>query len=204
MSSICLLLDVPAANLFLLLLFAPGVIVLHISSLAGDWNVPALLVANVVIYSLLAFIVMLLACRNVPANGLKRTVVLLIAPAAVLTCLACFHSLNPLLPLGMAGLSRQENDLQQALPLNIGLKDARAVLTNKGIQFAESLEQTESVVMQTGKETITASAGDTLLSARFETTARQFPCGFAMMIVLLSGPDNRLKGRYINRFPMSP
>lgn len=203
-SLICLLLNIPVANLFLLALLSPGAIVLNIFSLADDWNIPALLAANVVSYSMLAFLVILLWYRNVPAVGIKRTAVRLVVPVAALSCLACFHALNPLLPVGIAELSRQENDLQQALPLNIALNDAKQVLTKKGIQFSDSLEQTESVLIRSASKNMTARAGDRVLVSRFETSARQFPCGYDMSVVLLFGPDERLKDRYISRSPLCP
>jgi hypothetical protein len=201
---VCLLLNIPVANLFLLMLFSPGAIVLNILLSANDWNIPALLATNAFIYSMLALLVILLRYRDVTAGVLKQTTVRLVAPVAVLSSLACFHTLNPLLPVGIAELSRQENDLQQSLPLNIGVNDARQVLTAKGIHFGDSLEQAETVVLQSNNKKITASAGDRVLVSRFQTSARQFPCGFDMELVLLFGSDQKLKDRYINRFPMCP
>ncbi len=185
-SLVCLLLNIPVANLFLSVLLIPGAILLNILLRPANWDsILALLGANVAIYSILAFAIILLRFR-------------------AMSCLVCFPSLNPLWPKGMAELSRQESELQQALPMNMGLQDARSVLKAKGIQFYESIENSESVVLQGPDRRIAASAGDRVLSSRFQTSASSFPCGYDIRIILVFGQDERLKERYVHRFPMCP
>ncbi len=204
-SFVCLLLNIPVANFFLFALFTPGAIVLNILLRSANWDsIPALLGANVVIYSILALVVILLWFRNIHAAKLRQLVIRMVLPVTALSCLVCFPSLNPLLPVGMAELSKQESGLQHALPLNVSLQDARSVLKAKGIQFYESIEHSESVVFQGPDGKITAAAGDHVLSSRFQTSASRFPCGYDMEVILLFGQDEGLKDRYIHRFPICP
>jgi len=200
-----LLLNIPVANFFLFALFTPGAIVLNILLRSANWDsIPALLGANVVIYSILALVVILLRFRNIEVPKLRHFAIWMVLPVTTMSCLVCFPSLNPLFPIGMAELSRQELGLQQALPLNMGLQDARSVLKAKGIQFYESIENSESVVFQGPDRKITAAAGDRVLSSRFQTSASRFPCGYDMEIILLFGQGERLKERYVHRFPICP
>ena len=204
-SLVCLLLNIPWANFFLFALFTPGAVVLNIMLRSANWDsIPALLGANVIVYSILVLVVILLRFRSIQAVRLKRIAIWMVLPVTATSCLVCFPSLNPLLPRGMADLSRQELGLQQALPLNIGLQDARAVLKAKGIQFYESIEKSESVVFQGPDGKITATAGDRVLSSQFQTSASRFPCGYDMWVILLFGHDERLKDRYVHRFPICP
>ena len=193
------------ANFFLVALFTPGAIVLNIVSRSATWDsIPALLGANAVIYSGLALVVILLRFRNIQVVRLKHIASWMVLPVTAVSCLVCFPSLNPLLPVGMAELSRQELGLQEALPLNMGLQDARSVLKARGIQFYESIENSESVVLQGPDRKITAAAGDRVLFSRYQTSAFRFPCGYDMEVILLFGKDERLKERYVRRFPICP
>ncbi len=204
-SLVCLLLNIPVANLFLSVLLIPGAILLNILLRPANWDsILALLGANVAIYSILAFAIILLRFRNIQMAKLRHVAVVMVLPMTAMSCLVCFPSLNPLWPKGMAELSRQESELQQALPMNMGLQDARSVLKAKGIQFYESIENSESVVLQGPDRRIAASAGDRVLSSRFQTSASSFPCGYDIRIILVFGQDERLKERYVHRFPMCP
>ncbi len=204
-SVVCLLLNIPLANFFLSALFIPGAIVLSILSRSENWDsIPALLGSNFVVYSFLALGAILLRFRNIQAAKLRQIAIWLVFPVTAMACLACIPYLNPLFPVGMAELSRQELGLQQALPLGMGLNDARAALKAKGIQFYESSENSESVVFQGPDRKITAAAGDRVLSSRFQTVASRFPCGYDMRVILLFGEDERLKEQYVHRFPICP
>jgi hypothetical protein len=136
-SLVCLLLNIPWASLFLSALFIPGAIALNILLRSANWDsIPALLGANAVFYSIVALVVILLRFRDIQAVKLRRIAIWMVLPVTVMSCLVCcFPSLNPLLPVGMAELSNQELGLQQALPVNMSLQDARSVLKAKGIQF---------------------------------------------------------------------
>jgi hypothetical protein len=203
-SLVCLLLNIPWANFFLFALFTPGAIVLNILPRSANWDsVPALLGANAVFYSILALVVILLRFRSIQPVKLRHIAIWMAVPVTAMLCLVCFPSLNPLLPVGMAELSRQELGLQQALPLNMRLEDARSLLLAKGIQFGESIENSD-VVFQVPDRKIAIAAGDRVLTSRFQTSAFRFPCGYDMQVILLFGQDERLKERYVHRFPICP
>jgi hypothetical protein len=162
------LLNIPWANFFLSALFTPGAIVLNILLRSANWDlIPALLGANVVFYSGLTLVVILLLFRSIHA-------------------------------------AKQELGLQEALPVNMGLQDARSVLKAKGIQFFESIENSENIVFKGPDRQITAAAGDRVLFSRLQTSASRFPCGHDMEIILLFGQNEKLKERYVQRLPICP
>ena len=204
-SLVCLLLNIPWANFFLFALFTPGAIVLNILLRSANWDlIPALLGANVVFYSNLTLVVILLLFRSIHAAKLRRTAIWMVLPVTAVSCLVCFPSLNPLLPRGMVELSKQELGLQEALPVNMGLQEARSMLKAKGIQFFESIESSESIVFKGPDRKITAAAGDRVLFSRLQTSASRFPCGYDMEIIVLFGQDEKLKERYVHRLPICP
>jgi hypothetical protein len=163
-----------------------------------------LFAANVVTYSLAAFVVIFLRLRNARSAQLGRIAGWSILPVATVAVLACFPSMNPLWPHHMAELVQQESELQNAIQLGMGLEQVRDVLKSRKIQFNESAEPTGSLVLHNSQANITAQSGDTVLVSRFQTEAFEFPCGCDMQIVLLFGHDGKVKERYIRRFPMCP
>jgi len=104
----------------------------------------------------------------------------------------------------MTELAIQEKSLQNALPLGMGLEESRAALRAKGIQFQEEPEKSPAILLSREDKNITATAGDRVISARFETEASQYPCGYDMEVVLLFGPDERMKDQYIHRLRLCP
>jgi hypothetical protein len=202
---ICLAVNIPFAGFFLAGLLAPGGMFAVIFPVLVKWDsVPLLLAANVLFYSTVAYGLILLRFLHVPVARLKSVSIQLVLPVMVLCCLACIPRLNPLLPVGMAELSKKELDLQSALPINSNIRDARAVLSSRGIVFVESVELSEQVVFQRGSEKITTSAGDRVLAANLETPASKFPCGYRLDILLVFGADDIMKARHIGRFPLCP
>jgi hypothetical protein len=81
---------------------------------------------------------------------------------------------------------------------------ARAVLRSKGIQFQEKTETSQAVLLDRQDKSIPAAAGDRVISARLETEASQFPFGFDIEVILLFGPDDRLKDQYVHRLRSFP
>jgi hypothetical protein len=122
-----------------------------------------------------------------------------VIPVAILVGLACIPTLDPLLPRGLVELKRQESALQNDLPDDVGIEQARAVLRSKNIQFNE-FEPSTGLVFQRGGTTMTASYGDRVIHSQFQTNAGQFPCGYDMVIDLLFDATGKLKHRYIHRF----
>jgi hypothetical protein len=152
---------------------------------------------------LMAFAVAFLLFRKGRLEQVRRIAAWSIFPVAAIAGLACFPSMNPLWPHGMADLAIEESELQTAIPFGMSLDRVRGVLNSRKIPFNESIES-DGVVLQNPPETITAQSGDTVLVSRFQTEAFAFPCGYDMQIVLLFGHDRNLKQRYIHRFPMCP
>jgi hypothetical protein len=153
---------------------------------------------------LVAFAVGFLMFRKAGLPQLRRIVGWSVLPVTVLAALACIPSMNPLWPHGMTELAQQESELQTAISLAMSLEQVRGVLNSRRIQFYESTQTSDGVVLQNAHTTMTAQSGDTVLVSRFDTEAFQFPCGYDMQIVLVFGPERNLKERYIERFPMCP
>jgi hypothetical protein len=154
---------------------------------------------------LVAFAVGFLMFRKAGLQPLRRIAGWSVLPVAVLATLACIPSMNPLWPHGMTELARQESDLQTAIPVGMSFEQVRGVLNSRKIQFYESAEQSDGIVLQYPQErTMTAQSGDVVLVSRFDTEAFEFPCGYDMQIVLVFGHNGNLKERYIHRFRMCP
>lgn len=125
-------------------------------------------------------------------------------PVTAIATLACFPSMNPLWPHGMTELAKQESELQTAIPIGMSLDEVRSVLNSRKIQFDESTEPSDGIVLQNLEATLAAQSGDTLLVSRFQTEAFEFPCWYDMQIVLVFGHERNLKERYIHRFRLCP
>jgi hypothetical protein len=194
-----------AASLFLALLLLPGGFFAHLV-VRSDYLGPPLLVlaANSLVYSGVAYAGISMLGRSVAAQKMRLTTMTLMLPVAILVSLACVPRLNPLWPRGMTELAKQEKIIQEALPVGMGLETARAVLRSKGIQFQEQTETSQAVLLERLDRNIIAAAGDRVISARLETEASQFPCGYDMEIVLLFGQDDRLKEQYVHRLRVCP
>jgi hypothetical protein len=153
---------------------------------------------------LVAFAVGFLMFRKVGLPQLRRIVGWSVLPVTVLVSLACIPSMNPLWPHGMRELAQQESELQTAIPLGMSLEQVRGVLDSRKIQFYESVEPRDGVILQNPQITMMAQAGDMVLVSRFDTEAFEFPCGYDMQIVLRFDHNRNLAERYIQRFRMCP
>jgi hypothetical protein len=183
----------------------PGGILAHVVVRSEDFGQPLLvLAANSLFYSVAAYVGISIFGRGVAAEKIRFAAIGLALPVAILLGLACVPRFNPLWPHGMTELAKQEKDLQESLPVGMELERARAVLRSKGIAFHEQTETSQKVVLERSGRTITAATGDRVISARFDTEASQFPCGYAMKVILLFGPDEKLKDQYIQRLRICP
>jgi len=153
---------------------------------------------------LVAFAVGFLMFRKAGLTERRRIAGWSVLPATLAVAFACIPAINPLWPHGMAELAKQESELQTAIPSGMSLDRVRGVLNSKKIQFYESTEPSDGVVLENADTTMTAHAGDTVLVSRFDTKAFEFPCGYDMQIILVFGNDRNLKQRYIHRFRMCP
>jgi hypothetical protein len=167
---------------------------------------PPLLVsfANILIYSAVAYAVVSVFCRKVPVERMRTAAIRLLIPAVVLIGLICVPSLNPLWPRGMAELTGKVESLQNAFHAGMELENARAVLRSREIRFQEVTETSSMQILEEPGRSMTAAAGDRVLSARLETDAGEFPCGYDIEVVLLFGPDERLKDQYVHRLRLCP
>lgn len=160
--------------------------------------------ANILVYSGVAYAVVSVCCRNVPVERMRVAAIRLTIPAVVLIGLICVQSLNPLAPRGMAELTSKVESLQNAFHAGMELENARAVLRSREIRFQEVTETSSMQILEKPGRSMTAAAGDRVLSARLETDAGEFPCGYDIEVVLLFGPDERLKDRYVHRLRLCP
>lgn len=191
--------------LILSLLLLPGGIIAHLAVRSQEIGPPLLvLAANAAVYAGVLFVGLSILARRVAAEKLRLSTIRLVLPVAILTGLVCVPALNPLWPRGMTELTKQEKVLQDALPMGMGMDVARAVLRSKGIRFQEETETSNAVVVSRPDGRITAAAGDRVISARLETEASQFPCGYDIEVVLLFGPDGRMKDQYVHRLRLCP
>lgn len=191
--------------LLLSLLLLPGSVIAHLAVRSQEVGPPLLvLAANAIIYAAVLFVGLSIFARGVAPEKMRLVAARLVLPGVILTGLVCTPALNPLWPRGMTELTKQEKALQDALPVGIGVDGARSVLNSKGIQFQEATETSKALVVNRPDGSITAAAGDRVISARLETEASQFPCGYDIEVVLLFGPDERMKDQYVHRLRLCP
>jgi hypothetical protein len=191
--------------LLISLLLLPGSAVAHLAVGSQEIGPPLIvLTADAVVYAVVAYAGLSIFGRTVTAEKMRVAAIRLVVPVVILIGLSWVPALNPLWPRGMSELTTQEKVLQNALPMGIGLEAARAVLRSKGIQFQEQTETSQAVVLDRQDRSITAAAGDRVISARLETEASQFPCGYDIEVVLLFGQDERLKDQYVHRLRLCP
>lgn len=191
--------------LLISLLLLPGSAVVHLTVGSEEIGPPLIvLTANAVVYAAVAYVGLSIFARNVAADRMRLAVIRLVVPVVILAGLVSVPALNPLWPRRMSELTTQEKVLQNALPMGMALEGARSILRSKGIQFQEETETSKAVVLNRPDGSITAAAGDRVISARLETEASQFPCGYDIEVVLLFGPDQRLKDQYVHRLRLCP
>lgn len=204
--------------LVLLLNVSPGVISLIITGLLSLGSIPiavlsrsdglgpplAVMAANALAYAAIAYVAFSRYWRTSSATAIRSTAIRLLLPVAMLVSLGCIPALNPLWPRGMLELKKQETELQSAFPVGISLSRSRDVLVSRAIQFHEETESSDAVVLEREGARLAASAGYRVLSARFQTGASVFPCGYDMEIVLLFSPDEKLKEQYVHRLRICP
>jgi hypothetical protein len=191
--------------LLLSLLLLPGSVIAHLAVRSREIGPPLIVLAgNVIVYAVVLFVGLSIFARGVEAGKIRLAAAWLVLPVAILTGLVSIPALNPLWPHGMVELTRQEKALQDALPVGMGMDGARAVLHSKGIRFQEQTETSPSSVINRPDKSITAGTGDRVISARLETEASQFPCGYDIEVVLLFGPDDRLRDQYVHRLRLCP
>jgi hypothetical protein len=191
--------------LLLTLLLLPGSVVAHIAVRSQEIGPPLpVVIANAVVYAAASFVGLWIFGHDITSEKMRLATIKLVFPVAILIGFICSPALNPLWPRGMTELTKQEKVLQDALPVGMGMDVARAVLRSKGIEFHEETETSQAIVLDRQDRRITAAAGDRVISARLETEASQFPCGYDIEVVLLFGPNERIKDQYVHRLRLCP
>jgi hypothetical protein len=192
-------------SLFLAALLIPGGAIAGwvVRSQASDSPL-LVFVANAVVYAAAVFTVLSIFGRGIAAARLRAALHWLSVPVIILVGLVCVPAFNPLWPRHMNELATEEESLIGALRLGIGLDESRAVLRSRGIQFDETYEKSDGVLLRRDSKSIFATVGDRVISARVETGASQFPCGYDIEIVLLFGSDERMRDQYIRRRRLCP
>ena len=191
--------------LLLSLLLLPGGAIAHVVARSQETDPPLLVItANVVVYAIVSYAALFIFARGAAAEKIRLATMWLVFPVAVLIGLVCIPRFDPFWPRGMTELARQEKALQDAIPMGTGIDGARTVLRSKGIQFQEQTETSPAVVLNRQDKSIAAAPGDRVISARLETEASQFPCGYDIEVVLLFGPDERMKDQYVHRLRLCP
>lgn len=184
----------------------PGGIVADLVVKPKEFSPPLLvLAANSLVYSVIAYVGVAIFGRGLTTERMRIAALRLLVPVAILVGLVCIPRLNPLWPHGMTELTAQEKALRDALPLGTGLDTARVVLRSKGIRFYEDTETSQRVILDDGMGmSITAAPGDHVISARLQTRASAFPCGYDIQLVLLFGQDENMRQQYIHRPRLCP
>jgi hypothetical protein len=193
------------ASVAVLVLLAPGSVTGSLLSRSTELGPPfAILAGNTVFYAVAVYFIISRYWATEDAVKARRIAAWLIVPVVALSSLVCFPRFNPLWPRGINDLTKQQRDLQAAFHLGMELSQCRAALQTRGISIREETEPTEGVVLERGDRKITNIAGDRILSARFQTGASSYPCGYDMEIILVFGQDNKLKQQYIAPLRICP
>jgi len=156
-----------------------------------------IMTGNTVLYSALAFLILLGFKRILTAPALRLASIWLATPVAGLVALSLYPSLNPMLPGGMAKLEWQATELRNAFPDMMSVEQARAVLRSKNIYFDETEASPGPVFLGDGKTTMVAASGDRLIKGAFETNSSAFPCSYYISVDLLFDASGKLKERNI-------
>jgi hypothetical protein len=206
-SSVCLLLNIHSVVVSIVagVLLTPGGVLASVLFSASEITPPqAVLAGNAALYSAVALIGLVVLPNSLGVAAMRRVAAWLVAPTLLLISLACVPAFNRLWPRGLDQLSKNEDQLREALPVGMGLDQARAVMRSKGIDFREQAEASETTVLERGNTSITAEPGDRVMSARLETNASQFPCGYDIEVVLLFGRDEKMRSQYVHRLRLCP
>ena len=160
--------------------------------------------ANALVYSMIVFAGIVRFGRDMAFHKIRAMTCALAIPVAVLVSLACVPRLSPLWPRGIAELTRKEKALRDSLPLNMEAETARGVLSSQGVAFREKTVTSQTVLLERQNRSISASPGDHYFSARIETGAVQYPCGYVIQVILLFGQDEKMKDQYVQRERICP
>jgi len=201
-----ILLNVRELELTAAILLAPGGLLTSLVAPTELGTPPLFLIAaNAVFYGICCFLLGVLLRRRfhsaIPLRFGARSLAIL---GIVLFALACVPQFDPLWPHGMAQLATREAALTELLRPDMTIDQVRAALQRESITVREEIENSTREVLRNRQTTILGAAGDRMLSSRFRMDATQFPCGYDLQIVVLFGPDGKIKTRYVAPLPVCP
>ena len=75
-------------------------------------------------------------------------------------------------------MNSPENSLRSRLPEGTRIEYAKTVLYDQGAQADEFELNVHEVVLENAQTKIVGEPGDRVISARIDTEAGQFPCGY--------------------------
>ena len=104
----------------------------------------------------------------------------------------------------MAQLAETENAFREGLPKGASLERSRAFLQARGVKLYEEKLTVQQVVLERGDTKLVAHPGDQLVSARIATNAGQFPCGYAIEVLLIFDASKNLEQNHIDRLRICP
>jgi hypothetical protein len=187
------------------ILLIPGPVLAGGSARPEDAHPVLVLAVNSFFYAGFTYTGLTLFGRGASTAKMRLISISLLLPVTTLSVLAFTPAFNPLWPHGFAELARHEQSLRDAFPEGITLNSARDVLRSRGIASYENAEVDGGMVFDDGRGTrIQASKGELVISARLETDAYVYPCGYYIEILLIFGTDERMRQQYIHRGRLCP
>lgn len=121
--------------------------------------------------------------------------------AAVLFGLACVPAFNPLWPSGLAELRAQKVKLERVIDSNMTADEVAAALAKKSVLLSHHAVARSAENVGDG---IAASPGDSVLIGKLQTKAVQYPCGYQLRVVVVFGPDGKMKNHLVTSQPVCP
>ena len=192
---ITLVLNLPflPVSLVVSIFLLPGGLLGSVYSPSDGLGTPLIVMAaNALVYSVIAYAAFAWWFRNTDVRTERSAALIVAGPALGLFCLACVPSLSPLWPQGMTRLAEEEQSLRDGLPVGSDLEYSRAFLQARGVRAYEEKLTVRQVVLERGNTKLVAQPGDQLVSARIATDAGQFPCGYAIEVLLIFDANQKL------------
>jgi hypothetical protein len=150
------------------------------------------------------FFLALVFRRSITVSRVRTGTPIVAIVAVILFTLACIPLLNPFWPHGMGQLATRVTEIRGIIQSNTTIDQVRAALQRESMTVNEETEVIPREILRNGNTTILAAAGDRVLSSRFRTDATQYPCGYDLEVLVLFGPDGKIKNRYIAPLPVCP
>ncbi len=162
-----------------------------------------LLITDAVLYAVSFFLLALVFRRSLTVSRVRTATRILAIVAVILLTLACVPLLNPFWPHGMGQLDTRAAEIRGLIQSDMTIDQVRAALQRGSMTVNEETEDTPREILRNGNTTILAAAGE-VLSSRSRADATQYPCGYDLEVLVLFGPDGKIKNRYVAPLPICP